>query len=180
MLSGPLLGTDTATWLSLFGFLTGWIYLRFYRLADIGATETATGGEGSSMRGDPSETFTFVSFFPDILHPVLAQICDRVYDVLVQARVCTPFEQADVEAATESAAARREGVLPNIMEQGSGKRAEAERRRALALRALDQRLNAAAATRSANAPVGGNAVSAEAPDATASVGAEAERKEAQT
>lgn len=30
MLSGPLLGTDTATWLAMFGFLTGWLYLRFY------------------------------------------------------------------------------------------------------------------------------------------------------
>ena len=33
-----------------------------------------------------------------------------------------------------------------------GKRAEAERRRALALKALDQRLNAAAVSRSASAP----------------------------
>jgi hypothetical protein len=33
---------------------------------------------------------------------------------------------------------------------GGGKRAEAERRRALALKALDQRLNAAAVTRNAN------------------------------
>jgi hypothetical protein len=84
MLSGPLLGTDTATWLAMFGFLTGWLYLRFYRISDIGATGAATGGEGGRMQGDPSETFSFVSFFPDILHPVLAPICDSVYDTLVQ------------------------------------------------------------------------------------------------
>ncbi|KAM0720011.1 hypothetical protein Q7P37_004146 [Cladosporium fusiforme] len=152
MLSGPLLGTDTATWLALFGFLTGWLYLRFYRISDIGANESATGGEGSSMKGDPSETFAFVSFFPDIFHPVLAPVCDSVYDVLVQMKLCVPFSDSDIEAATENAASRSEGGLPSIMNQGGrgGKSAEAERRRALALKALDQRLNAAAASRSAN------------------------------
>lgn len=176
MLSGPLLGTDTATWLSAFGFLTGWIYLRFYRLADIGATESSTGGEGSRMRGDPSDTFTFTSFFPEILHPVLSPVCDAVYHWLVQMKLCTPFDASDIEAATENATARNEGMLPNIMDQGGGKRTEAERRRALALRALDQRLNAAAATRAANAPVGGTG-SAEAPDVGAVAGGEGEGKE---
>jgi hypothetical protein len=152
MLSGPLIGTDTATWLAMFGFLTGWLYLRFYRISDIGATESATGGV---MKGDPSETFAFVSFFPDVFHPVLAPACDSVFEALVQMRLCTPFSDAAVETATESAASRSEGGLPSIMNQGGGggKRAEVERRRALALKALDQRLNAAAMSRSANAPV---------------------------
>lgn len=107
------------------------------------------------MKGDPSETFAFVSFFPDVFHPVLAPICDSVFDVLVQLRVCTPFSDSAIETATESAASRSEGGLPSIMNQGGGggKRAEAERRRALALKALDQRLNAAAQSRSASAPV---------------------------
>ena len=109
------------------------------------------------MKGDPSETFAFVSFFPDVFHPVLAPVCDSVFDVLVQMRVCTPFSDSAVETATENAASRSEGGLPSIMNQaggagGGGKRAEAERRRALALKALDQRLNAAAVSRNANAP----------------------------
>lgn len=148
MLSGPLLGTDTATWLSLFGFLTGWIYLRFYRISDIGAEASAEeGGERRVMKGDPSETFSFVSFFPDFVHPFLAPICDAVYGFLVQIRLCAPFSDQDVESATQNAASRSQsGGLPGIM-KGNGRRAEAERRRALALRALDQRLNAAAAGR---------------------------------
>jgi hypothetical protein len=158
MLSGPLLGTDTATWLAMFGFLTGWLYLRFYRISDIGATGSATGGEGGRMQGDPSETFSFVSFFPDVFHPVLAPVCDSVYDSLVQLKLCTPFSDSAIETATENAASRSEGGLPSIMTQGGGsggggsggKRAEAERRRALALKALDQRLNAAAVTRNTN------------------------------
>jgi hypothetical protein len=156
MLSGPLLGTDTAFWLAMFGFLTGWLYLRFYRISDIGATESAT-ATGGVMKGDPSETFAFVSFFPDVFHPVLAPICDSVFNALVQLKLCTPFSDSAVETATENAASRSEGGLPSIMNQpgggaGGGKRAEAERRRALALKALDQRLNAAAVSRNANAP----------------------------
>jgi hypothetical protein len=156
MLSGPLLGTDTAFWLAMFGFLTGWLYLRFYRISDIGATAESGSATGGVMKGDPSETFTFVSFFPDVFHPVLAPICDSVFGALVQLRLCTPFSDSAVETATENAASRSNGGLPSIMNQpsggGGGKRAEAERRRALALKALDQRLNAAAANRSANAP----------------------------
>jgi len=159
MLSGPLLGTDTATWLAMFGFLTGWLYLRFYRISDIGATGAATGGEGGRMQGDPSETFSFVSFFPDIFHPILAPICDSVYDSLVQLKLCTPLSDSAIETATENAASRSEGGLPSIMTPsgggGGGKRAEAERRRALALKALDQRLNAAAVTRNVNAESSG-------------------------
>jgi hypothetical protein len=111
-----------------------------------------------------------VSFFPDIFHPVLAPICDSVFDALVQLKLCTPFSDSAVETATENAASRSEGGLPSLMSQnggggggggGGGKRAEAERRRALALKALDQRLNAAALSRNANAPV----ASSEGPEA---------------
>lgn len=147
MLSGPILGTDTATWLSLLGFLTSWIYLRFYRISEI--TSAATGGEASVMKGDASDTFAFVAFFPDVVQPMLSPVCDTVYNTLVQLRVCTPFSDEAIEAGNENAASRSEAGLPSIMNsRGSGgRRAEAERRRALALKALDQRLSAAAANR---------------------------------
>ncbi|KAK5120289.1 hypothetical protein LTR85_006495 [Meristemomyces frigidus] len=183
MISGPLLGTDTALWLSLLGFLTSWIYLRFFRVSDI--TSTATGGEGATMKGDASDTFAFVAFFPDALHPFLRPVCDGVYDILVQMRVCTPFSEGDVEAGNESAASRSEG-LPSIMNgagSGGGSRGvEAERRRAVALRALDQRLNNAAAARSAPVPSTGPAISGDTPDiAAGAVGGELapQSKEAQ-
>ena len=154
MLSGPLLGTDTAFWLSLIGFLVSWIYLRFFRISEI-STSSATGGDGASMKGDASDTFAFVAFFPDAVHPFLAPLCDGIYNTLVQMRLCTPFSDEAIEAGNESAASRGEG-LPSIMNarggSGGGRRAEAERRRALALKALDQRLNAAAASRGAGGP----------------------------
>jgi hypothetical protein len=145
MVSGPILGTYTAMWLVLFGFLTSWIHLRFFRISEI--TSSATGGEGASMVGDASDTFSFVAFFPDATHPYLSPVCDAIYSILVQLRVCTPFSDEAIEAGNEGAASRS-GSLPGIMDGrsggggGGGRRAEAERRRALALRALNQRLDA--------------------------------------
>ncbi len=60
MICGPLLGTDTALWLSLLGFMTGWIYLRFYQIAEISGA-SATGGPGAVMKGDASDTFALVA-----------------------------------------------------------------------------------------------------------------------
>lgn len=181
MLSGPLLGTDTAFWLSLTGFLVSWIYLRFYRISEI--TSSATGGEGATMKGDASDTFAFVAFFPDAAHPVLAPVCDGIYDALVRFKLCTPFSDEAIEAGNESAASRSDG-LPSIMNGrgGGGRRAEAERRRALALKALDQRLNAAAANRTTGAPVANVApsMSGDTPETTAGASeSAAPEKEAQ-
>ncbi|KAI7511318.1 DUF1751-domain-containing protein [Hortaea werneckii] len=180
IISGPLLGTDTALWLSLFGFLTSWIYLRFFRVAEIG--DGGESGEGVvSMKGDASDTFSFVSFFPDFAHPLLSPICDTIYTTLVQLKLCTPFSSEAIEAGNQSAQSRSEG-LPGIMDgsggNGGGRRAEAERRRALALKALDQRLSAQAASNRATsaAPAQSNvpAPSGDMPPAEVPAGAGAE------
>jgi hypothetical protein len=151
ILSGPLLGTDTALWLSFIGFFSSWIFLRFFRISEIASA--ATGGEATIMKGDASDTFAFVAFFPDAVHPFISPIADGMYNFLVQLRLCTPFSDEAIEAGNENAASRSEAGLPSIMNNrpgggGGGRRAEAERRRALALKALDQRLSAAAAGRS--------------------------------
>jgi hypothetical protein len=149
-LSGPLLGTDTAFFLSWLGFLTAWIYLRFYRIAPLLAT-TAT-GEEAVMKGDASDTFAFSRFFPDSIQVVLDPLTDSIYKTMVALKLCMPFSEEAIDQSNEQASARAEGGLPSLMIGGRGGRAggrreEAERRRALALKALDQRLNAAAATR---------------------------------
>lgn len=153
MLSGPLLGTDTALWLSLYGFTTSWVYLRFFRISEI--SSAATGGEATIMRGDASDTFAFVAFFPDVIHPILSPICDTIYNTLVQLRLCTPFSEEAIGVGNDNVASRSEAGLPSIMNSkgGGGRRAEAERRRALALKALDQRLNATTPGRSSNSQV---------------------------
>lgn len=146
-LSGFLLGTDTALVLAWLGFLTSWTYLRFYKTqTDLSGTSTG----GVQIRGDASDTFAFAYFWPDIVQPPIAAFADGIYNALVALRICTPFSAEDVESGNEQATARGEGGLPSLLSPGSrrgggGKREEAERRRALALKALDQRLHAATA-----------------------------------
>jgi hypothetical protein len=117
------------------GFLTSWTYLRFYKQAfpDLETTQP------SSLRGDASETFAFAEFFPDLVKPFIAAFSNQVYNILVSLRICTPFSQADVSASRGETFMQRSAGAPG------GARAEAERRRALALKALDQRLHAATA-----------------------------------
>ncbi|KAI1127564.1 eukaryotic integral membrane protein-domain-containing protein [Nemania abortiva] len=120
--------------LTIFGFLTSWTYLRFYKAVfpDLDSSQPA------SMRGDASETFAFSEFFPAPVKPFVAALADQVFDMLVAMRVCTPFSQADISAAQGNNFHQRSAP--------GGVRAEAERRRALALKVLDQRLHAASSS----------------------------------
>ncbi|OTB03407.1 hypothetical protein M426DRAFT_60389 [Hypoxylon sp. CI-4A] len=128
----PLL-TSASLLLALFGLLASWTYLRFYKTVfpDLDSSQP------TSMRGDASETFAFAEFFPGPIKPVVAVITDQIFNVLVAMRICTPFSQADISAASNGNFIQRTGH--------GGVRAEAERRRALALKVLDQRLHAATA-----------------------------------
>ncbi|KAL2395231.1 hypothetical protein ABEF93_002472 [Exophiala dermatitidis] len=144
-LSGLLLGTDTALFLAWYGFITTWTYLRFFkRQPDLSGTTI----DGSGLKGDASETFAFATFFPDLMQPPIAALSNQIFDLLCQLKICTPFSDEEIATGNEQAAARGEGGLPSFHKQARGarglsKREEAERRRALALKALDERLNAA-------------------------------------
>ncbi|KIW16180.1 hypothetical protein PV08_06231 [Exophiala spinifera] len=144
-ISGLILGTDTALILSWYGLITTWTYLRFYKWQpNLSSTSPETGG----LRGDASETFAFATFFPDVVQPPIAALCNRIFSLLCSLKLCTPFSDEDIATGNEQAAARGEAGLPSFSRQSRGvrgmsKREEAERRRALALKALDERLNAA-------------------------------------
>jgi hypothetical protein len=139
--------------LSWLGFLTSWTYLRFYKPQP----DFSGSGTGSDhLRGDASETFAFAYFWPDIVHAPIAALSDAVFNVFVLLKICTPFSEEEVENSNQQATARNQG-LPSIMSpvdtrHGASRREEAERRRKLALKALDQRLQAAAASRQTPAP----------------------------
>ncbi len=161
-ISGLAFGTDTAMLLSWLGFFTAWTYLRFYRKSP--ALTSSSTGDGLTLRGDPSDTFAFACFFPDVVQPPVAAVGNAVYHSLVALRLCTPFSAEDVDAGNEQATARGEGGLPSLLNpggrggRGGGRREEAERRRALALRALDQRLQTTTTVRPhpiANGAIGG-------------------------
>ncbi|KAF3765889.1 hypothetical protein M406DRAFT_276614 [Cryphonectria parasitica EP155] len=146
----PLL-TIASFLLAIFGFLTSWTYLRFYKTVfpDLDSSQTPY-----SLRGDASETFAFAEFFPGPAKPLVAAIADQVFNVLVAMRLCTPFSSAEVSAAAGGPGAYQH--THRNAAPGSA-RAEAERRRALALKALDQRLHAATAGRAGISAAAGNA-----------------------
>ncbi|PSR90541.1 rhomboid family protein [Coniella lustricola] len=143
----PLL-TIASFLLAAFGFLTSWTYLRFYKTVfpDLDSSQTPY-----SLRGDASETFAFAEFFPGPTKPLVAAISDQIFNILVAMRLCSPFSPADVSAAAGVGGSNGPYHSHRNAAPGSA-RAEAERRRALALRALDQRLQHATAGRSAAMP----------------------------
>ncbi|KAK0634613.1 eukaryotic integral membrane protein-domain-containing protein [Bombardia bombarda] len=132
----PML-TSASFFLAIFGFLTSWTYLRFYKpvFPDLDSSQS------SSLRGDASDTFAFAEFFPGPVRPFVASLSTQIFNVLVAMRLCTPFNPADFSANSSR------GDSNTYMHRGApgSARAEAERRRALALKALDQRLHAATA-----------------------------------
>ncbi|KAF5855613.1 hypothetical protein ETB97_008886 [Aspergillus alliaceus] len=149
-ISGTVLGTHIAATLAWLGLVTSWTYLRFFkRQPDL--TGTSTNGLG--IKGDASETFAFACLFPDVIQPPISFVSEQVYALLVALKVCTPFSEEDIASGNQQVLARGEAGLPSLLNnqrggmRGAAKREEAERRRALALKALDQRLQAAAVGR---------------------------------
>ncbi|XHG01553.1 hypothetical protein AWENTII_004930 [Aspergillus wentii] len=169
-ISGVVFGTDTAAILAWFGLITSWTYLRFFkRQPDL--TGTSTNGLG--IKGDASETFAFACLFPDVMQPPIAFVSDQIYILLVSLKICTPFSEEDIASGNQQVLARGEAGLPSLLNSraglrgSSGKREEAERRRALALKALDQRLQAAAAGRAQSQPPAANRQSPSPPQTAA-------------
>ncbi|KAJ7070862.1 eukaryotic integral membrane protein-domain-containing protein [Mycena amicta] len=103
-----------------FGWFVGWIYLRFYK------KNTTDSVGGVDTYGDRSETFSLVSWFPPPMHYPLSILGNTTHSLATRFHLI-PSASPDVESGLYNQA------------PGSA-RAEAERRRAMALKALDQRL----------------------------------------
>ncbi|KAK4052530.1 hypothetical protein OIO90_004297 [Microbotryomycetes sp. JL221] len=111
-----LIGYQSPWILIQFGWLVSWFYLRFIKI-----------NEGGEFRGDRSETFAFASWFPPFAQKYVAKLSNFVFGLAVRFKILTPW--SDIESSGSNYTA-----IPG------GARAEAERRRALALKALDQRM----------------------------------------
>lgn len=122
------------------GFLVAWIYLRFYRRNDLlpvpistqpsGPIPTTSSGP-TSLRGDASEVFAFANFFyPAPIHNLVQAIATPIYSALVSIRLCTPFAPEEIELSNSRAAIPVQKINTD----------DAERRRALALKALDKKI----------------------------------------
>ncbi|CCG83113.1 Putative uncharacterized protein [Taphrina deformans PYCC 5710] len=127
IITAPILGNYSAIATSILGFLSSWVYLRFYKvsLPDLG-------GQLVVLKGDASETFALSQFFPDVVQAPIDQVATVVFDFLVSVNICAPLGQDILEPANPYGH-RSAGTGPG--------RAEAERRRTAALRALDQKMS---------------------------------------
>ncbi|KAI0785034.1 DUF1751-domain-containing protein [Abortiporus biennis] len=115
-----------------FGWLVSWIWLRFYKKNP----ETVVSGPAY---GDRSETFAFVSWFPPLIHTPITLLANTAFTLASKFHLIPAYADAEHGGYTQ---------VPGTA------RAEAERRRAMALKALDQRLAGASspAPRSATSP----------------------------
>lgn len=125
-------------------------------------TNNSASSGGIKIKGDISDSFALSQFFPEPFATAVSFISDKVYATFVLLRICTEFDLAEVDASNIRAANRASGGysyvvsnsnLRNINFQssyqnqqtnsngapvrGGSTRAEAERRRALALKVLD-------------------------------------------
>ncbi|KAF6726064.1 Transmembrane protein 115 [Oryzias melastigma] len=100
-----------------YGSLSGWVYLRFYQ-------------RHSRGRGDMSDHFAFASFFPEAVQPVVGLLAGLVHSALVKMKVCRKMVKRYDVGAPSSITISLPGTDPQ----------DAERRRQLALKALNERL----------------------------------------
>lgn len=101
----------------VYGALSGWVYLRFYQ-------------RHSRGRGDMSDHFAFASFFPEALQPAVGFLAGLVHAALVKIKVCRKMVKRYDVGAPSSITISLPGTDPQ----------DAERRRQLALKALNERL----------------------------------------
>ncbi|KAM6925522.1 transmembrane protein 115 [Xenentodon cancila] len=100
-----------------YGALAGWVYLRFYQ-------------RHSRGRGDMSDHFAFASFFPEAVQPAVGLLAGLVHTALVKIKVCRKMVKRYDVGAPSSITISLPGTDPQ----------DAERRRQLALKALNERL----------------------------------------
>ncbi|KFY61899.1 hypothetical protein V497_02697, partial [Pseudogymnoascus sp. VKM F-4516 (FW-969)] len=150
--------TIAAPLLSFSGFLTAWAHLRFLRLPlpDLDSP--------GPLRGDASDAFALAQFFPEPARPAVEAAGGLLAKLGLAPK--TPVVVANANPSTGGGGR-------------AGGRAENERRRALALKELDLRLQAATAARAGKTTVPGEGVSEEkAPEEEATKAPEGEASQA--
>lgn len=135
---GIIIKSPVMTILPWVGFLTAWIWLRFYRVMYIDSllpmsdSLTAAADTQTKIKGDASDTFAFADFFyPQPVKQIVETFSNTIFDALCVLRICTPFNTEEVEASNQRASMRTGSVSEN---------SDADRRRALALKVLEERL----------------------------------------
>ncbi|KAI8320216.1 DUF1751-domain-containing protein, partial [Martensiomyces pterosporus] len=120
-----LLGSLGGVLLVNIGFFEAFIYLRFYK-------------QDGPVRGDRSEAFAFATFFPELVQPLIKRLSAGVYNLAVACKLITSDEgyQQQTMAGHEEGLGAGYQTEPPVGTEES----DADRRRALAAKALEMRL----------------------------------------
>ncbi|KAJ3068829.1 Nephrocystin-4 [Podochytrium sp. JEL0797] len=112
-----------------YGTTIAWIYIRFFKHHD-------------GLRGDRSESFSFGSFFPASTHRVIVPISNSTFNLLVSLHILPKLApglpQTSLDTSNNSNNGNIRPYSPKPLPGSDA--ADAERRRAIALKALDMRL----------------------------------------
>eukprot|EP00668_Euglena_longa_P004780 GGOE01005586.1.p2 GENE.GGOE01005586.1~~GGOE01005586.1.p2 ORF type:complete len:152 (-),score=29.57 GGOE01005586.1:130-585(-) len=118
--------------------LFGWIYLRFFQAKGMAMKD------GSAVYGDLSDSGAFHMLFPDAFQPVFALIGGVMYNALRALRCCDRWHQQYQEQLQSLPCVDQDALIFSDSNRGSQtvstSTAAAERRRKLALEALEARL----------------------------------------
>jgi len=122
----------------VYGSLFGWAYLRFLQ-----AKETTT-ADGAPIHGDLSESFAFHTLFPEPFQPLIAALCAFIYAMVRALGCCGVWhKQYEEHLVATRVVVDEDDHIFGDMSQGrsiASSTADAERRRKLALQALEARL----------------------------------------
>ncbi|CAF1599323.1 unnamed protein product [Adineta ricciae] len=101
-----------------FGILISWTYLRFFQ------------PHHNGTKGDMSTTFSFASFFPPLIAPVISVFANTIFELFVKIKLCQPYVKKSNVMSTSSLTITIPGADA----------ADADRRRQKALKALNDRM----------------------------------------
>lgn len=154
---GLALNDIVMVFLPWLGFFTSWVYLRFYKISyvdtilPLSSSLASADTERVKIRGDASDTFSFANFFyPAGLRDVISTMSQFVFSLFVALRICSQFNEDEVEAGNFRASIRNENSRNGNNANGGGGSADADRRRALALKVLEERLDGNSSTTNDN------------------------------
>ncbi|KAI8615655.1 eukaryotic integral membrane protein-domain-containing protein [Chytriomyces sp. MP71] len=132
----------------IYGSVVAWFYIRFFKFVD-------------GIQGDRAESFSFASFFPASTHRVIMPISNSTFNLFVSLNLLPKLgplplpSYSDSPVSATAAAPQMRSSTPQPLPGSDA--AEAERRRAIALKALDMRLSESTGGAGVNPASGGSA-----------------------
>lgn len=118
-------------------FIITWYYLRYIQLSpaiNSNLLPIPNSNSASVIRGDPSDTFSLVEFFPEMMKPTLKPAFDGFYQLAVLVGIVRAWNDDDVDIGNLRSNLR----VSNTSKTQNGSANADERRKQIALKVLEQ------------------------------------------